>query len=462
MNEAKNTNARPPSGAERKKTDNRRKRRLSDIFDTVYLKGVLIGAVLSAVLLGLVYYVCWHVTGGFEGAVEVTPALRATAEVRYDAVGYMFRDETVLYSQYSGAINAVRADGERVGAGELLLTAYREADVDNVTGRLKEIDARISVLERSSVGENVSVSYTKALENSMSVKLEQVRAALAAGEYAKARALSDELLVLLNRKNLVFSSEHGYTAQLDALKAEKATLSSRLTGERGRVYAPYAGYFYSSCDGGESLYTLKNLEAITPTALDTLIASRAESVDGRTAVGKISASRKWYLVVETETSSLAEYYVGKEYELEFTDCGGLELDMLLQRTVEEGERALLVFESDKLPEDLDMVRMHNVSIKLKTYSGIRVPVSAIRFVDGREGVYAMFGNTVLFRVIDVIGTVDGYAYVSENGEPVTVMAEAKDKDGNVYEKEVVLFGALRLYDSIITSGTGLYHGMIID
>ena len=47
MNEAKNTNARPPSGAERKKTDNRRKRRLSDIFDTVYLKGVLIGAVLS-------------------------------------------------------------------------------------------------------------------------------------------------------------------------------------------------------------------------------------------------------------------------------------------------------------------------------------------------------------------------------------------------------------------------------
>ena len=182
MNEAKNTNARPPSGAERKKTDNRRKRRLSDIFDTVYLKGVLIGAVLSAVLLGLVYYVCWHVTGGFEGAVEVTPALRATAEVRYDAVGYMFRDETVLYSQYSGAINAVRADGERVGAGELLLTAYREADVDNVTGRLKEIDARISVLERSSVGENVSVSYTKALENSISVKLEQVRAALAAGE----------------------------------------------------------------------------------------------------------------------------------------------------------------------------------------------------------------------------------------------------------------------------------------
>ena len=74
----------------------------------------------------------------------------------------------------------------------------------------------------------------------------------------------------------------------------------------------------------------------------------------------------------------------------------------------------------------------------------------------------MFGNTVLFRVIEVIGTVDGYAYVKEDSEPVTVTTVAKDKDGKPYEREVVLFGALGLYDSIITSGTGLYHGMIIE
>ena len=112
--------------------------------------------------------------------------------------------------------------------------------------------------------------------------------------------------------------------------------------------------------------------------------------------------------------------------------------MLLERTVEEGERALLIFKSDKLPEDLEMVRTPNVSLKTRTYSGLRVPVSAIRYRDGREGVYAMFGNTVLFRVIDVIGTVDGYAYVRENGEPVTVTSEAKDKDGNREDIDTIL------------------------
>lgn len=457
-----NRNERPSDGADKKKTGARRRRRFSDIFDTVYLRGVLIGAVLTAVLLGLVYYVCWHVTGGFEGEVTVTPALVASAEVRYDAVGYMFRDETVIYSQYGGAVDTARSEGERVAAGDLLLTAYKEEDTENITAQLKEIDARIAILESSAVGENVSVSYTKALENSISVHLESLREALANGEYAKAGSIGDALLVLLNRKDLVFSSGTDYASQLEALRAEKTALSARLTGERTRVYAPFAGYFYSECDGGETLYTLKNLETLTPSGLDDIAGTRVEAEAGGYAVGKLSQSRKWYLVIEAETKELADYTAGKYYELEFTDCGGLEIKMLLARTVEEGERALLIFENDKLPDGLDMVRTHNVSVKLKTYSGLRVPVSAIRYVDGREGVYAMFGNTVLFRVIEVLGTVDGYAYVKENGDPVTVMAEAKDKDGNVYEKEVVLFGALGLYDSIITSGTGLYHGMIIE
>ena len=83
-------------GAKVEKNRQRKKTRFSDVFDTGYLRNVFIGAVGSVVLLGLVYYVCWHVTGGFEGSVEVTAALRSSAEERFDTVGYMFRDETVL------------------------------------------------------------------------------------------------------------------------------------------------------------------------------------------------------------------------------------------------------------------------------------------------------------------------------------------------------------------------------
>lgn len=441
----------------------KRKRRFGDVFDTGYLRAVLIGAAGSVLLLGLVYYVCWHITGGFKGGVELVTAINSSAVERYDAVGYMFRDETVLYSDYGGAVNYSFADGERVAAGEMLLTAYRDPDSANVTAALKNVDRRIAVLEESAVGGNVSVSYTKALENSIDVALKNVGASLADGRYGNAISGSEELLVLLNKKDLIFSASNGYDALLGELKAERTRLAASLTGDSKRTYAPFAGYFYSYCDGREGLYTVSALQSLTPSGLDDLKNTAAATApDGKTAVGKIARSRKWYMVVETEKSSLRDHEVGKMAEVVFSDCGGIAVDMLLERTVEEGDRALLIYYCERLPEEIDMMRRYNVSVKIKEYSGLRVPVSAIRYVDGREGVYCLFGNTVLFRVIEVIGTVDGYAYVKENGEPVMTTVEDVNSAGEMVEREVVLYGALGLYDRMITAGTGMYHGLIID
>lgn len=450
-------------GARETATVQKRKKRFGDIFDTGYLRSVIIGAAGSVILLGLVYYVCWHITGGFKGGVELVTAVNSSAEERLETVGYMFRDETVLYSDYGGAVNYAFADGERAAAGDMLLTTYRDPGSASITEALKSIDKRIEILKESAVEGKVSVSYTKALENSIDVALRAMGKSLAEGRYGSAVSQSEDLLVLLNKKDLIFSSSETYGSVLAALEAERASLASGLTGESKRMYAPYAGYFYSYCDGNEGLYTVNALNELTPSALDDLKnAADNAGGSGSTAVGKIARSRKWYLVVETEKSSLKDHSVGKLAEVVFSDCGDVALKMLLERTVEEGERALLVYSSEELPEGMDMMRRFNISIKIREYSGLRVPVSAIRYVDGREGVYCLFGNTVLFRVIDVVGTVDGYAYVSENCDPVMTTVEEVNKDGERVQREVVLYGALGLYDRIITAGTGMYHGLIID
>ena len=90
-----------------------------------------------------------------------------------------------------------------------------------------------------------------------------------------------------------------------------------------------------------------------------------------------------------------------------------------------------------------------------------MPVSAIRYLDGYTGVYARFGNTVLFRVADVLGVVNGYAYVDENTEPIYELTEETDENGEPV-RGAIRYGALGLYDQVIVSGTGMYHGLIID
>jgi len=443
----------------------KKKTKFSDIFDTGYLRSIVLGAVSSVLLLVLVFYVCWHVAGGFEGEVSVSPALISTAREKESAVAYLFRDETVLTSEYAGAVDAVFSDGERVAAGELLLTAYKDPESAHVTDKLKEVDERIKVLQASEVKDNVSVSYTKALENSIETELLSLRERLASGNYSEALSYTDDLLVLLNRRALVFSSETDYSAALAALQIQRSELSASLAGEKKRVYAPFPGYYYSECDGGEDIFTLSALESLTPSALEEL-ASRLpgeyNGKDGKAAVGKIVPSRKWYLAMQVPASSLPEYTVGENRSVLFTECGGYVLDMTLERSEKEGDKGLLVYSTELMPKEIEMVRSHNVELVKKEYTGLRVPVSAIRYLDGYTGVYARFGNTVLFRVIEVEGIVDGYAYVNENGKPAVTKVTGTNENGETTESEEVLYGALALYDNVITQGVGMYHGLIID
>jgi len=435
-------------------------RRFSDIFDTGYLRTVFFGALAAVLVVGLFYYVSWHLTGGFEGEIETAPALVSSAEVSYEAVGYFFRDEAPLYSKYGGAVDYAFPDGEKVAAGDKLLVAYENADSAYITAKLKETDERIRLLERSKVGDHVSVSFAKALENSIKITLTSLRASLAEGDYGSAVSKSNELLILLNKKDLIFSSQSGFDSLIAELKAQRNELARSLSGEYESVYAVTSGYFYSNSDGLESAFSAKALEDITPSGLDAIKQTLPQKSGN--AVGKLASSRKWYLVIETDSSELKHFTAGSLSEVEFADSGNTVLSMLLEKTVIEGERALLVLSSERLPEQLDMVRKHNVSVKIKEYRGLRIPVSAIRYIDGYEGVFATFGNTVLFRVVDVVGIVDGYAYVSENTQPVTVSVQHTDAEGNITESEEILYGALGLYDNVVISGVGLHHGMIIE
>lgn len=445
-----------------KSGEKKRKKRIGEIFDLDYLRGILLGAVSSVFLLGAVYYVCWHASDGFSEKVTVMPALLAKANDTEDKVAYYFRDETLLSCEYTGAVDPEFSDGERVGAGELLLTAYRDPGSASVTASLRALDAQIAVLEASEIGEKVSLTYTKTLESQITSSLVSLRSRLASGDFGGALGYTDQLLVLLNRRELVFGSRTDYHEELSALRAERARLEASLTGEYKKLYAPAAGYFYLSCDGAEEVFSEAALEGLTPSGLDEL-AERLSALrtEKKQAIAKLAPGRKWYLAFTVDASALTDYKVGEYRDVIFSDYGDYTLSMKLEQSVAEGERGLLVYSSEMIPAELERERTYGISLVRHSYTGLRVPVSAIRYLDGYTGVYARFGNTVLFRVADVLGVVNGYAYVDENTEPIYELTEETDENGEPV-RGAIRYGALGLYDQVIVSGTGMYHGLIID
>lgn len=420
--------------------------------DVKYLKQVALGFVSVVLVLSMLCYVVYHMTNGFAAEIKTTPALEGEYYESEQAEGYIFRYENVLSSKYSGTVNYNVNNGERVSVGTRVAQVYERMGDESLTAGMVAIDKKIEMLRASNISDNVSVSDTKANDDDISKYLEGMRKSIRDGNYAAAGSNATELLVSLNQREIIVSSRTSYNDIIERLEAERAALAARLTGTNEPVIAKDSGYFYYECDGYESVFLPELLEGMTPSALNELA---AHSPDASEYVGKNVTSQKWYMALTLGRAEISAFETGESYKIAFCDYSGLYVDMTLEQMNAEADSALLVFSSNDMPAGFGFERSQSVSIITEEHEGLRFPMSAIRINEGVEGVYVLYGNTVFFRVAQVIGVENGYAVVKKDSEPYV-------KSGGAEDGSDVVWSAVALYDEVIVSGTGLYHTMIVN
>lgn len=414
--------------------------------DVKYLKQVLIGFLSVLLVILLFGYVVYHLTGGFSTEIKTAPALSGTYYDTTDGEGYIFRYEKPMREGKYGSVNYNVSDGEKAGKNILVATVY-EGGNSELSSELVEIDEKIELLKNSNISDNVSISDTKATDDQISEYFRGIFSARREGNYALATNYKTDLLISLNRRELIVTSRTSYDEQISELTKKRNEIALGLGGENERVYMEESGYFYYKCDGYENIYDPALLEDLTPSGLEAL---SKEAPDTATYIGKNVLSEKWYLAIPFDRTEIKGYIQGDTYSVAFSDYGSLTLDMRLERINTDGAEALLVFSCSRMPEGFDYGRSVSVSIINESYSGLRFSLSAVRIYGGVEGVFVLYGNTVFFRSAKVIGTENGYAYVLQETE------EATTNDGQT------TISPLALYDEVIISGTGLYHGMIVN
>lgn len=428
------------------------------VFDRVYLKSVA-SRVLSALLaLCAVFYVVWHMTGGFESAVQTVTALSYTASDTVKYTGYIFRDETPVYSSYNGTVSYAVADGERAAVGAHLADVYEDTSGASALERLSAIDSRIALLESCALGSSAAFGDTGTVDSEITKLMLGIRREVEGGELAGIDKDRDSLLSALCRRALIISGKSDYSAATAELSAQRTALAATVSGRSESVKAARSGYFYHSADGYESSFTASAALGITTVTFAELTSGQRDSESlssaGKYAVGKLATDYLWYLAVGADRSLMSTYREGGTYPVEFP-YSGITLDMELVRVSASGDSVVYVFSCGRLPDGFDFTRSQKVGLSAGDYSGLRVPSSALHLLEGHTGVYIMYGSTVLFRAADLVGEADGYAYISEASVPFTLYADDDNGENDVY------CAALRLYDSVIVSGTDLYPGKII-
>ena len=390
-------------------------------------------------------YTVYHITGIFGEDISTFAAGITTESTVLSYNGYVFRDEQVLTSENTGLVDYKVTDGSKVGKGQALATVYE-------SGRMRqrdisELDRQIRILRESlSAASGESADIVSVKEENRDTYGAIVKL-LASGETGGLSYQAEKLLTGMNCAAEISSDGKGsgISQTLEALLELREEVFFKV-GDGQSCVSPKNGYFFSGSDGCETYFTSDALEDLTLDKFDELVDITENAQSSKGAYGRITDNSRWSMVLPIPVKDKKHFVSGSTYEALFSENNQTAMPLYLERIIEEEGRdtVLLVFSCDRQPENFVFNRCQSVSITISTVSGIYVPKSAVKRVDGARGVYILRGSIVYFRYIETIYEGSDYYLVS---------SLAEHTEERTY---------LRPNDMIILNGNNMFDGRVLD
>ena len=417
--------------------------------DLQYLKNVLkymLSAFLSVVLIA---YILYHISGGFQPDIETTPATLVTVESDLTVSVTILRKESILFSPIEGEISYRFSDGEKVALDTVVADIYPSDGSAALRQQIMALDRKIRLLQNSNMSDAEKRTDTSSTDKMIDRHLFDLIGKVSDSRISDAAAIADDLLVQLNRRRIITHAVTDYNETIRVLTAERTALAEGLAAVSS-VTADQVGYFYAAVDGYESIYSAENIASLNYRTFLSL--SEQEPDDPMNAaagypVGKLVTDYLWYAACEIDADLLHNFQTDKTYSIKFPYNNDISLHMTLYRILSEvgADTVVLVFRCNVLPAEFNYLRHQTVQIVQTSYTGYRVPISAVRIVNGQVGVYVLRGSAVQFRRITPLYEADGYLIVAERDTSTENYGEFLAKN-----------------DFIITKGKELYDGKVVN
>lgn len=403
---------------------------------------------LGVVCVLIVGYTFYHLIGLFDADVETYAAGKTTETTTLNYSGYLFRDETVLTSPYTGAVDYQVEDGVKVHEGQKLASVYADGDV-STREAIQRIDRQIAVLEES-LKSSATIVDMGSLKTSLKDEYTAIMKSLAEGSASGLSEKFQSFLADLNRVDVLQNkdSAQGYAVLEHLYETRQSVMNS--AGDCKTYYARTSGYFYTSTDGLEEWFTLDAVseENFTAESFFELTAKLEQSSETEnSAFGKICRSNEWKLVLPISVEDSRYFEVGVTYSGLFGGTSEATIPLTLEQVAEAANEGLtlLVFSADRMPSGFSFDRCQNVSIEVEQISGIYIPQDIVVRYGGGKGVYILRGSVVHFRYVEILYTGSDYYLVKADLED--------DEHGRKF---------LQVNDIIILNGKNLFEGRVMD
>lgn len=392
--------------------------------------------ILWILLAAIAAYFGYNVVSSLYAPLMTATVTPYEAGAGYYASGFVVREEELLYSQYGTTVLNC-AEGAHVAANDTVATGYRSEDAKTRQTRIDELSGQIEQLQYA--WSAVSSVYDQAaLDADIAGDLAQLSRYLALRDMNSVSDLSPELKGLILRRTGSDSDSGSLQARISTLQAELETLEAQSAGDTSAILAGKAGTFSAAVDGYESVLTPERLMEMTVAEFESV---QPDETDAN-AIGRLVTSATWYYACVVPASELSGVEEGSRATLTFARDYYQPVTMRVARLGgnEAGSR-LLVLSSDRALQNVTLLRQQSAEIVFTSYSGLRVPKSAVRVENGQTGVYILEGTLAKWKPITIL---------HDTGESYVVTLDTSSTN-NLWPGDELIINAKNLYDGKVVN-----------
>ena len=392
--------------------------------------------ILWILLAAIAAYFGYNVVSSLYAPLMTATVTPYEAGAGYYASGFVVREEELLYSQYGTPVLNC-AEGAHVAANDTVATGYRSEDAKTRQTRIDELSGQIEQLQYA--WSAVSSVYDQAaLDADIAGDLAQLSRYLALRDMNSVSDLSPELKGLILRRTGSDSDSGSLQARISTLQAELETLEAQSAGDTSAILAGKAGTFSAAVDGYESVLTPERLMEMTVAEFESV---QPDETDAN-AIGRLVTSATWYYACVVPASELSGVEEGDRATLTFARDYYQPVTMRVARLGgnEAGSR-LLVLSSDRALQNVTLLRQQSAEIVFTSYSGLRVPKSAVRVENGQTGVYILEGTLAKWKPITIL---------HDTGESYVVTLDTSSTN-NLWPGDELIINAKNLYDGKVVN-----------
>lgn len=352
-----------------------------------------------------------------------------------EAVGYLIRDEKMVQGEnYKNGILPIKAEGERAANGESIFRYYSNNE-EELTKKIEELDAKID--EALSKETETFSSDIKVLDKQISEKINSI---YQCNDMQKIKEYKKDIENYVTKKAKIageLSPAGSYTKEL--IK-ERSDYENKLNSSTEYVKAPMGGIVSYRIDGLEDVLTPTDFSTITKETLEKLNMKTGQIIPTSTESGKIINNFICYMACISNSENAKEIEVGKKIKLRLSN--GDEIDAKLEYKSQEEDSYVLIFSFNDDIQELTSYRKTSVDIIWWSYSGLKVPNSAICY-DGEKAYVVRNRAGYLDKILVKVDK------KNENYSIVENYSTEELKELGYSTKEIINRKSISLYDEIV-------------